>query len=129
VGYFKKPSELKRRVSGGRKPEQGSFPMLLRDHPLMRYKGLPSWPPAWTWIDGLEKKLLRGEIGILREVTLSNINPADRCYLYINHEGSTYLGCLLIDDHAFCSQVVELLQGCCNRPIAEIGSLDLSYTL
>jgi hypothetical protein len=29
--------------------------MLLRNHPLMRYRGIASWPPAWTWIGGGEK--------------------------------------------------------------------------
>ena len=47
--------------------------MLLRDHPLMSFKGMSSWPPVWTWIDGHEKKSARGEIGILKEVTLSKI--------------------------------------------------------
>ena len=103
--------------------------MLLRDHPLMSFKGMSSWPPVWTWIDGHEKKSARGEIGILKEVTLSKINPADRCFLYIEHEGSLYLGCLLIDDHAFCSQIAKLLQAQCNRPLAEIGHIDLSHTL
>ena len=37
--------------------------MLLRDHPLMSYKGIPNWPPAWTWIDGLENKRPRGKSG------------------------------------------------------------------
>ena len=103
--------------------------MLLRKHPLMRYRGVPSWPPAWTWMNGSDKKRPSGEIGILRKVELSNIQPADRCFLYIDHEGSSCIGCLLIDDRVFCSQIVKLLQDCCNRPIAEIGSLDLSYTL
>jgi hypothetical protein len=99
--------------------------MLLRDHPLMSYKRLPSWPPVWTWANGLENKRPRGEIGILKAVTLSNVQPADRCFLYIAHEGSTYIGCLLIDDHAFCSQIVKLLRSYCNRPIAEIGGIEL----
>jgi hypothetical protein len=42
--------------------------MLLRNHPLMRYRGIASWPPVWTWIGGGEKKRPRGEIGILRSV-------------------------------------------------------------
>ena len=103
--------------------------MLLRDHPLMSYYGFPSWPPTWTWVDGGQNKHPQGEVGILREILLSNINPAGKCFLSIDHEGSTYMGCLLIDDHAFCAQIVKLLQDCCNRPIAEIGSLDISYTL
>jgi hypothetical protein len=103
--------------------------MLLRDHPLMSYHGVPSWPPVWTCKNGLQKKLRRGEIGILKSVTISNSQPADRCFLYIEHEGSSYVGCLLFDDSTFCGQIAKVLQGYCNRRIAEIGSLDLSPTL
>jgi hypothetical protein len=39
------------------------------------------------------------------------------------------MGCLLFDETAFCRQITEILQSCCNRSIAEIGSLDLSHTL
>ncbi len=100
--------------------------MLVRDHPLMNYHGVPTWPPTWTWVVGLDNKNPRGEIGILRKVTISAISPADRCFLYVDHEGSSYIGCLLFADHAFCAQIVELLERCLNRPIAEIGGLDLS---
>jgi hypothetical protein len=103
--------------------------MLLRYHPLMRSHGVPSWPPAWTWIDGGEDKHPTGEIGILRTTLLSKIQPANRCFLLISYEGSSYIGCLLFDDHAFCDQVMKLLHRYCNYPIAEIGSIDLAYTL
>ena len=103
--------------------------MLLRDHPLMTYRGVRSWPPAWLWTYGGKNNHVRGEVGILREVVLSKINPADRCFLHIDHEGSSYIGCLLIADHAFCAQIVNLLQDCCNRSIAEVGNLDLPHTL
>ena len=103
--------------------------MLLRDHPLMTYRGLRSWPPAWLWTYGGKNNHVRGEVGILRKVVLSKINPADRCFLHIDHEGSSYIGCLLIADNAFCIQIVKLLQDSCNRSIAEVGSLDLSHTL
>jgi hypothetical protein len=103
--------------------------MLLRNHPLMSYHGIPSWPPVWTWIGGSENRRPQGEVGILEELVLSNIRPLDRCFLYIEHEASTYLGCLLIDDEAFCSEVANLLRCYYNHLIAEIGSLDLSYTL
>lgn len=53
--------------------------MLLRNHPLISYSGAPSWPPAWTWTGGLDNKHVEGEIGILRDVLPSNIEPADRC--------------------------------------------------
>jgi hypothetical protein len=100
--------------------------MLLREHPLMSYHRVPNWPPTWTWIDGQEDKRPRGEIGTLKAVTLTKLKPADCCYLYIEHESSSYIGCVLFDDIAFCRQITEILQACCNRPIA---ALDLSYTL
>jgi hypothetical protein len=109
---------------------QGGLPMTLRKHPLLNYRGLPSWPPVWTFTGGLKNgQPRREEIGILKEVMISNVQPADRCFLHIEHKGSTYVGCLLIEDQAFCAQIVTLLQDCLNRPIAEIGSLDLSHTL
>jgi hypothetical protein len=52
-----------------------------------------------------------------------------RCYLFIDHEESSYIDCLTVDDHGFCAQIVRFLQErCYNRPIAEIGGLDLSYS-
>ena len=103
--------------------------MLLRDHPSMSYKGRSSWPPAWTWIDGGQDKHPTGEVGILRTTLLSKMQPANRCFLLISYEGASYMGCLMFDDHAFCSQIVRLLQNYCNRPIAAIGSIDLAHTL
>ena len=103
--------------------------MLLRRHPLFRYRGVPTWPPVWTWTAGLENNRPKGEIGILRKVELSNILPADRCFLYIEHERSSYIGCLLFDDSTFGGQVATLLENHCNRPIKEIGGLNVSYTL
>jgi hypothetical protein len=64
--------------------------MLLRNHPLISRHGVPNWPPAWTWIDGEENKQPNGEIGILKAVLLSRIQPADRCFLLISHQGSDY---------------------------------------
>jgi hypothetical protein len=39
------------------------------------------------------------------------------------------MACLLFDDPNFCREVLTLLQGCCNRSMAEIGSIDVSHTL
>jgi hypothetical protein len=103
--------------------------MLLRDHPLMQYHGVRNWPPAWSLIDGPENKPPQGEIGILRQVVPSKILPVKACFLYIDYEGSVYIGCLLFDDTAFCNQIIKRLQGCCNSPISELGSIDLTHTL
>ena len=103
--------------------------MLLRHHPLFRYRGIPSWPPAWTWIEGEENKTPKGEIGTLIAVKLSVIEPPNRCYLIIYDQGSTYMGCLLINDLRFCAQLTELLQNHCGHSIRDIGGLDLTHTL
>jgi hypothetical protein len=78
-----------------------------------------NWPPAWTWTGGPENSHPRGKIGILWEVMPSKILPVKGCFLYIEHEGSEYIGCLLFNDTAFCNQIIKLLQGCCNRPIPD----------
>jgi hypothetical protein len=95
----------------------------------MTYRGLPNWPPVWLWKDGLNKKIVRGEIGVLRTVTTPKNHPSDSCVLEIKHEGLLYVGCLLFDDHAFCRYLANFLEGYCNRHIVEIGGLDLSHTL
>jgi hypothetical protein len=82
--------------------------MLLRDHPLMSHRGVPNWPPVWTWTGGLENTHAKGEVGILKVATLSNIGSSYRCYPHIYYEGSVYIGCLLFDDRAFCSQLAKL---------------------
>src|SRR5215470_2968244 len=93
--------------------------MLLRNHPLMSYRGLRSWPPHWTWTGGVKNMHPQGEVGILREVL--NISPADRCFLHITYEASQYVGCLLIEDPTSCYQIAkvpaQLLQSfhCRNR--------------
>ena len=103
--------------------------MLLRDHPLMSYHGVPNWPPAWIWLDGPVDKHPKGEIGVLRAVLLSKMQWENKCFLLSFYDDSSYLGCLLFEDLAFCSRIATLLQGNYNRPIAEIGSLDLTHTL
>jgi hypothetical protein len=76
-----------------------------------------------------EKKRPQGEIGILKRVEPSVIPPANRCFLYIDHDGSSYIGCLLFDDRVFCSQIVRILQANLNKTVAQIGSIDLTHTL
>ena len=103
--------------------------MLLRDHPLMSCNGVPNWPPAWTWIRGGKDKQPRGEVGILKGVLPSRIRPQERCFLLISYQGAEYLGCLLFDNRTFCKHITGVLLFCCNRRIAEIGSIDVSYLL
>jgi hypothetical protein len=102
--------------------------MLLRDHALMSYKGIPNWPPDWMWIDGDVNKNPKGEVGTLVEVQVSE-READRCFLVIEYEDSRYMGCLQFDDPNFCRRVRRLLDKYCGYSMADIGSLDVSETL
>ncbi len=112
--------------------------MELRDHPLLTYRGIRSWPPVWTQIRGDDRARPRGEVGTLKEIHVA-ADPAgqtsgasggyNRIFLFIEHEDRSYLGCLMMEDHAFCQQLGTLLQSQCGRTVAEIGSLDLGATL
>jgi hypothetical protein len=103
--------------------------MLLRDHPLMSCYGIPSWPPTWILIKGSGAERVMGEIGILTRILVNDLPSTRRCFLYMRHEESSYLGCLFVTDLAFFGQIVKILEGCINRPICEIGSIDLAHTL
>ena len=103
--------------------------MLLRDHPLMSSYGIPSWPPTWMLFKGTGPSRLTGEIGVLKGIRANDFPSTRRCFLYMQHEESSYLGCLLLYDIAFGRQVIAVLQCYCDHSIAEIGSLDVSHTL
>ena len=106
--------------------------MLLREHPLMSYRGVSSWPPVWVWRGGVAGAggadiLPRGEIGTLKEVIPSNIEPRDRIYLINQYRGQEYMGCLLFTDAIFCAQICAVLRAHCGWQIADIGKLDVSH--
>jgi hypothetical protein len=100
--------------------------MQLRDHPLMSYRSIHNWPPAWTPREGSENKPQKGEIGILKEIMLSMIPP--RCYLVVEYQFAEYMGCLLFDDRAFCMQIYRLLEDHQGDSIQYIGGLDIGHT-
>ena len=100
----------------------------LRNHPRMSYRKVPSWPPSWVWISGSEDKQPKGEVGILKQVRMVNGHPiVHRCFLWMEYEDGTYLGCLLLDNLSFCKQLSRLLEKNIGRSVKEIGGLDLSY--
>jgi hypothetical protein len=103
--------------------------MKFRDHPLVSYGEVPSWPPPWLWRGG--KKLPRpyGEVDILKEIMLSTIQPCSMCFLIMEHEGAEYMGILKFDDSSFCRAIHGVLVRHCSRPIREIGEIDLSHLL
>jgi hypothetical protein len=74
---------------------------MLRDHPLMSYRGVSSWPPAWHWLGERINRFPKGEAGVLNEVRIPVTDPFNRCFLIIEYKKAMYMGCLLIDDLRF----------------------------
>src|SRR5262245_48701696 len=103
--------------------------MLLREHPLMMYNGIRSWPPVWVWKGGSTNTNPKGEVGILLDVALSHGSPNSRCFLFMEHLGAEYIGALLLNDRAFCRLVFDALLQNRFKLIRDIGGIDLSYTL
>ncbi len=102
--------------------------MELRHHPFMSRYGVANWPPIWTQARKEGNKRVTGEVGVLRYVHTNN-KISHKCYLVIEHNREHYVGCLIFDDVAFCSQISKLLRDQVGRSVKEIGDLDLSYTL
>jgi hypothetical protein len=102
--------------------------MLLRDHPLLTYQSIRSWPPAWLYCRGFDNTHPRGEVGILKNVFVSSVHPSTRCYLIMEHAGGEYMGDLSISDVAFCVQIYAMLLRHCGKTIREIGDIDISDT-
>src|SRR5262245_11926214 len=102
--------------------------MKLRDHPLLKHRGVCAWPPVWVKCSSLPAAKLTGEIGTLKHAYFYSEIPT-RCFLLIEFEGSNYMGALLCDDAAFCRQLRKILLQHYDKSIKEIGSMDLSHTL
>ncbi|HTM07880.1 MAG TPA: hypothetical protein VL754_05780, partial [Verrucomicrobiae bacterium] len=96
-----------------------------------------TWPPVWTLIRGSDKQRPRGEVGVLKEIQCASVPPNgkaegrsyNRIFLFIDHQEQSYIGCLMLEDYAFCQQLAPLLRQQCGRRIEEIGGLDLEGTL
>lgn len=100
--------------------------MKLRDHPLISYREVPSWPPIWLWRGGQNLPRPYGDVRILKEVMLFTIQPCSMCFLIMEHEGAEYMGVLKFGDFSFCRAIHDLLVKHCSRPIREVGDIDLS---
>jgi hypothetical protein len=103
--------------------------MELRKHPSMSYHGVSNWPPSWVWRSGPVIKRIRGEVGVLKDVTPSVIQPADRLYLVIEHEHGVYAGMLIFGDAVFCRKIFDLLKSFRGYSIEHIGGLELEHLL
>ncbi|HTM09663.1 MAG TPA: hypothetical protein VL754_14855 [Verrucomicrobiae bacterium] len=98
--------------------------MELRRHPSMTYRGAPSWPPVWVSPNKAGKRP-SGEVGVLVDVEQSKVEPDNRYFITIKHNGASYTGCLLIDDGRFGQKLSRLLQKHLHYPLEVIGGIDL----
>jgi len=101
--------------------------MKLRDHPLLSYKGVSSWPPTWLRGGGGRYVYAMGEVGVLKDVMLSSVELYEKCFLIMEHEGRKYVGTLMLGDSTFCREIYTLLIEHCGKTIREIGEIELSY--
>ena len=99
--------------------------MQLRDHSLMLGKsGFKTWPPLWTTTHHDRNDALTGEIGTLHQVLTSELLD-NKIILFVQFQGSRYMGFMKFDDRAFCSQIHTLLIANIGLSIKEIGDLYL----
>jgi len=99
--------------------------MKLRDHPLMTYHRMRSWPPVWTPTRKGSVERVIGEVGILKYVNFHRAAVT----LVIDYNREKFIGTLSIDNPPFCDQICKVLQTNVGHSIKEIGDLDLSHTL
>src|SRR5215831_8475741 len=51
----------------------------------------------------------RGEVGILKNVFPSSINPFTQFFLIMEHAGADYMGTLFVSEEAFCLEMYAVL--------------------
>jgi hypothetical protein len=81
------------------------------------------------WRGGYETTHPQGEVGILKNVMPSTIEPDGSCFLIMEHCGAEYIGALLLSDPAFCCELCRVLVKNCGETIRDIGEIDISRTL
>src|SRR4051812_44821608 len=87
-----------------------------------------NWPPNWIRIEGEGDPQLTGEIGILRSIVRSRLQPLTTCYLMMDFQGCSYMGTLSIKEGSLSRQVFELLQQHSGDSIQQIGNLELRFS-
>jgi hypothetical protein len=98
-----------------------------REHPDLTDHGLRTWPPNWIRTSGKEITAPDGEIGILRDVkTYDSISS--RCFLFIEHRGTTLMGRISCDSAAVCQALVNLLKTHIGERLRSIGDLSIEVT-
>ncbi len=96
--------------------------LKLRDHPLLKYRGVQNWPPVWTRGTKGIIKTVKGEGGFLKEVYY-DAGTSNKCFLVIDRQLQSYMGCITCPTRSFCIQLTHFLRGHIGRSIEDIGEL------
>jgi len=98
--------------------------MVFRDLPSMHQRGASNWPPLWIGTGANYRSRIKGEMGTLKSVWISQ--DETRCILTIDYNGISYVGSMLFDDASVCQSVYKLFCEHRGRPIAEIGGIKVN---
>ena len=94
----------------------------LRDHPLLKYRGVQNWPPVWTRGTQGIVKTVKGKVGVLKEVYY-DAGTSNKCFLVVDRQLQSYMGCVTCPTRSFCIQLTHFLRGHIGRSIEDIGDL------
>jgi hypothetical protein len=92
----------------------------------LRHCSSINWPPDWIRIDGEGNLKLTGEIGTLRSIVGSRLEPLATIYLMMDFEGGSYMGTLSFSESSLSNQVFELLQQHIGDGLQQVGNLEFS---
>jgi len=95
---------------------------------MIRKSGYLSWPPVWTMTHPHWDDKPIGEVGTLEDAVMRNLID-NKVFMFMQYQGSRYMGFVAFDDSTFCRQIYGLLKSKAGLSIKEIGDIDLSYTL
>lgn len=99
----------------------------FRDHPKLRYHGVPTWPPEWGGVCGSCGSTPRGEAGILldvKKVDEDSLYP-EHLILTVEHDGREYFGGLWIEEPESLEKFYDLLKENLGKKIEEIGKMEI----
>jgi hypothetical protein len=86
----------------------------------MKVREIRGWPPQWESFD--PGKIAIGEVGVLKGASHSGIKG--ELHLLMEHEDSRYRGVLTLDER-LSAKVLETLTRASDKPLTEIGALEI----
>ncbi len=90
----------------------------------LKWKGLPIWPPEWSMSDRQAV-----EEGVLQAVQLRHVLSTRLISIEVNHLGDCRKGIIIMENPAGLELVFDKLRENLGMPLAEIGNLDIDFTL